>query len=338
MTTQQVPQEGETVVVFPDGHPVPTRVVISPYASMVTAIYEVLVHPELPRGSPKRWHRHVLEHSRELDLRPLAAYSERIFPDFLWNVGDPPRRRIEDQLADLRTTSTERVRDDIARETANWGGDVPAAYRPYLEDADAALARLAATLQSFWDAVFAPLWSRAMESVLEREVLRLGAALATDGPPALLARLSHRLRYRDGGLTFLAARPEGRIEIGGRRLVVMPMVCGPDVLFTSIARPDELVVAYAASGVGTFWELVDIRPAAPLVEVLGQTRARIMAAVETPGTTVDVAQQLQLGTSLVSHHLKGLERTGLVDGVRFGRRIYYRQTAKGRQLCEALQG
>jgi DNA-binding transcriptional ArsR family regulator len=338
LTTDRLPREGETVVVLPDGRPVPTRVVISPYASMVAAIFEIFAYPELPRGSPKSWHRHVHEQTRSVDLTPLDAYSERIFPDFLWDVGDPPRRVVEEQLDDLRATSPSRVAADIEREVANWGGEVPPAYRPYLADPQATLARLADTLQAFWNAVFAPLWSPAMEPLLEREVLRLGAALATDGPPALLARLSHRLRYDEGGLRFVAIRPEGTVEIGDRRLVVMPMVCGPDVLLTSIARPHEVVVAYAASGVGVFWELVDIRPAAPLADVLGQTRARVLAAVETPGTTADVAQQLQLTTSLVSHHLKALERASLVDGARFGRRVYYRQTTKGRQLCQALQG
>jgi DNA-binding MarR family transcriptional regulator len=96
------------------------------------------------------------------------------------------------------------------------------------------------------------------------------------------------------------------------------------------------VIAYAAPGTSLLWEAADGAASEGLAQVLGVTRARVMTAVAMPASTMDVAHQLEMSSALASHHLKALEDQGLVDGVRFGRRVYYRLTARGQRLREAL--
>lgn len=74
-------------------------------------------------------------------------------------------------------------------------------------------------------------------------------------------------------------------------------------------------------------------PAAPaLVSLLGAPRARLLALLEEPLPTVELARRLGVTPSAVSQHLQVLFATGLVTRARHGRQVLYRRTSLGDQL------
>jgi DNA-binding transcriptional ArsR family regulator len=321
---------------LPTNDLVGVRVGISPYFTLVTSILEII--RGIDRGSPAVWRRYVLERSRGLDLIPLRAF-DAFLPDFL---SDPPttaHTTIEEELRRLRTTAPERVVGDLRED---FGDNVPTDLQPFATNPQEALSRLTNALEAYWNAVLKSLWP-AMEALLEREVLRIGAALATDGPSALMARISHRLRLDGNALTWrvlpdgsAAATSRDTADLGGRRLLLLPLCSGPDAIISNRSRKDFVSIAYASPGVGLLWERVESPSSDGLERLLGKTRARVMRAVHTPATTADVALALDASPALVSHHLTALRKLELVDGARFGRRVYYRVTTRGRDVWNAM--
>jgi DNA-binding transcriptional ArsR family regulator len=322
---------GESEIRLPHTEAIPVRVRISPLASAMANVLEIV--GERPYGSPSSWRRSIANRLRGVDLSPFAVLRtpSGCFADFVLPAPTVPRASFEEEIRRFRQTSPQRVRDDIRRE---FGTDVPAAYESFLRTPDAALERLAEALTAFWEIAHAPLWP-VMESILEREQLTLGAALAADGPSALLARVHPRIEFREGVLRWMHQTPV-RSDLGSRLLVLVPLVAGPDAVMSNPRHEDGAVIAYAAPGAAALWEAADGAGVEALGGVLGATRARVLLAVQTPATTSDVALQLEMSTQLVSHHLVGLRRTGLVDAARFGRRVYYRLSSHGRQLRDAL--
>jgi DNA-binding transcriptional ArsR family regulator len=320
---------------LPTNDLVGVRVEISPYFTMITSILEVI--RSIDRGSPAAWRRYVLERSRDLDLAPLLVF-DAFLPDFISEPPTSPRASIDEELYRLRLTPPERVLVDLE----DFGDDVPIHLRPFATDPQAALALLTDALEAYWNAVFKPLWP-AMEALLEREVLRIGTALATDGPSALMARISHRLQLDGNVLTWrvlpdgsAAATSRDAADLDGRRLLLLPLCSGPDAIITNRSRQDFVSIAYASPGVGLLWERVESPTDDGLERLLGRTRSRVMRAVHTPATTADVALALEASPALVSHHLTALRKLELVDGTRFGRRVYYRVTTRGRDVWNAM--
>lgn len=56
--------------------------------------------------------------------------------------------------------------------------------------------------------------------------------------------------------------------------------------------------------------------------------------MSSPATCADLARSLGVTPSAVSRHLRVLRETGLIAGVRSGRRVLYLATALGRSLLD----
>ncbi len=68
------------------------------------------------------------------------------------------------------------------------------------------------------------------------------------------------------------------------------------------------------------------------------TRLMIICAVKEEGRSVsDIAELLDMEIGTVSHHLKALERVGLLSGQRHGRQVIYSISAPlVLEVCQAL--
>lgn len=305
---------------------------ISPLSTLLASVFEVRCG--LARGSPPVWCQHVARRTSGPEFAPLDVYRATApsVPDFLAPIPKGSSATIGAELQALARTRPTLVRDDIRRES---GDDPPRALEPFVADPAAALARLALAMRLYWDTVFAPLWP-VMHRLLEREVTSLGRALIEDGPQALLGRLSQAVELREGALRWRAAEP-GAADFAGRRLILVPMVCGPDGLMTNHLTAEDVLIAYAVPGASTVWEGVDERGAFdPVSDVLGATRAAVMLGVQTMTTTTELAERLRLAPATVSHHLAALNAQGLVSNERHGRCVYYQLNARGRRLRDAL--
>lgn len=198
--------------------------------------------------------------------------------------------------------------------------------------------RLAGELEQVWLRVVAPEWAR-IRARMEADITGRMQTLARHGFAAAIDTLDPRVDWHDGSV-----RVHGRFEVGvcepsviflpsvfaaGATVVIDPLAaCAPPagaadaspprpsphrratMLFYPVARP--------APGSTP-------RPARP-DELIGRTRARILAAVADPATTGEVAGRLRLSPSTVSYHLQILHRAGLVRRTRDVRSVLYQST------------
>ncbi|MFF7244657.1 ArsR/SmtB family transcription factor [Embleya sp. NPDC008237] len=69
-----------------------------------------------------------------------------------------------------------------------------------------------------------------------------------------------------------------------------------------------------------------------LVSLVGAPEAGLLAALEEPLPTVELARRLRVTPSAVSQHLRVLYATGLVARARAGRQVLYRRSPLGDEL------
>ncbi len=261
-----------------------------------------------------------------LALVPPTGY----LPDFLT---PPPDTPLPDFAAEL-----ERVRRTPPERAAAEAGEVVSEDRPAIErfrgDPAAGLARVAGTLQAYWEACFAEFWPR-VYALLERDVLRRSRQLAQGGARELFAALDPSVTWT--GERLVIERPWlcTLEELHGDGLVLVPSAFfWPSTAVMS--APYQSTLVYPVAGVGTLWE--EGPPPAPgaLAALIGRSRAQILLALAEPSTTSALARRMAITPGAVSQHLGVLSGSGLAVGMRLGKEVVYRRTPTGDALaCHA---
>jgi DNA-binding transcriptional ArsR family regulator len=77
-------------------------------------------------------------------------------------------------------------------------------------------------------------------------------------------------------------------------------------------------------------------PRDQLALLLGPGRARVLTALDTPQTTIELALALGLAASTVSAHLTALAEAGLVSRKRSGRSVFYQLNPRGQKLIALM--
>ena len=104
---------------------------------------------------------------------------------------------------------------------------------------------------------------------------------------------------------------------------------------THFRSPAEPAVAYPSCGIGTLWQVESAAGPEALSALIGRTRARLLAMLDAPLSTSEVAQRSGLSIGGVSRHLAVLRDSGLVTSQRRGHAIVHSPTPLGRSLLEA---
>ncbi len=122
-------------------------------------------------------------------------------------------------------------------------------------------------------------------------------------------------------------------SLEGRGLPLIPSLLAPAPMVNiDPARPP--IIIYPARGAA-----VAPPPTASAVpELLGRGRARVLAALGEPQSTLQLAAMLELTPAAVSHHLGVLHRAGLVHRSRRGRWVLYSKTTLADDLHAASNG
>jgi hypothetical protein len=232
---------GEAVLALPEREPVRVRACVSPLASVVASVLEVVAGRGW--GTPPERLRALAARCRGLDLAPLAVFAAPSgrFPDFLLPPAPSAAPALSEELAALRATPASVIRAQVLRE---FPAGVPPAYGALLREPRAAAARLADALAAYAERALAPAWPQA-RAHLEAE--RAAVERAGSGAAAL-RRLAPRVEHRDGALRWPSRSPL-RAPLGRRQLVLVPLAAGPDALLSITDRAEEVVLAYAAPGV-----------------------------------------------------------------------------------------
>lgn len=247
----------------------------------------------------------------------------------------PPDTRLPDlghELHRVRTADPDRVRDslDAIFGRRRWLAE-------FRDDPPAVLARLAGAIERCFRATIEPHWPR-MRAVMEADIDYRARLLAEGGVERVVRGLHREVRWSAAGEVVVWPDGPGKgrdvIEMSGAGLVLCPSVfCWPHA--TAALRPAGTpTLRYPARGIGTLWELPVQRPAAAMAELLGTTRAGILAALGEPSDTPTLARRLRVTPGAVSQHLRVLRDAGLVVTQRDGRGALHLRTPRADALLD----
>ncbi len=265
-----------------------------------------------------------------LDLSELFALVPVRGPtaDFLAPPPASPLPDFAEELQAVRATPPDRV----AAELSEVPGLPEAAAERVRRDPEAAIGRLAGTLQAYWDIALAGHWLR-IQALLEADVLWRSRRLAAGGAAALFEDLHATITWHGDRLT--AADPwQYSGSLSGEGLLLVPAVMTwPGV--RKMIEPYQPQLAYPARAIGTLWETG--APPAPhaLAALIGETRAAMLTALAEPCSTTALARRLQVTPGAASQHLSVLLDAGMVTRSRVGRLVLYRRTRTGDMLAAA---
>ena len=257
------------------------------------------------------------------DVPELAAVlsARHYITEFLSPPPDGPETTAAAQLRAVRATPPRQVALELAMVDADLS----------LLPADPATARdlLADQLETVWDTLLAPEWPRLRE-LLAADIAFRTRQLGSGGIASMLAGLHPRVRLSDTSV-LVDIRARERLEIDSRGLLLIPAVFAwPDVGVVTVP-PWQISLLYPARGVAALWTSA-AAPPEPLVEVLGRTRALLLATLGSPAATTELARRHSLAPATVSAHLTALRGAGLLTSERRGHRVLYRRTELGDAL------
>lgn len=305
-----------------------TRFAISPMWEVV-ASFRALATDPVPEPH-RRWAAQVrprlatagLDRGWLAELIPATGH----LPDFLNPAPAEPVADLARELAAVRATGPDLLRHDLDCLRTDRPGPPTARLRA-LERAPAeALHRIAAEVDEYWQLALAPYWSR-IRAVLEADVLQRARHAAERGSAGMLGELHGTVRWADGTL-HLSQRHCAVTRIAtGDGLLLIPSVFAWPRLLTRTVAPDPPQLCYPALAAGTVWERRPQPRADALAPVLGRTRTRLLAELDAPACTTDLAARCALSPAAVSQHLTALRDAGLVSAHRAGRIVLYARTA-----------
>ena len=96
--------------------------------------------------------------------------------------------------------------------------------------------------------------------------------------------------------------------------------------------PWQPTLVYPARGIATLWD-AGTHAADGLVRLLAPTRSAILAVLDAPRSTADIARLLSMSPAGASHHLTTLRDAGLASARREGRTVLYVRTPTGDALA-----
>lgn len=287
------------------------------YPSAVTLIVDALAGG--PFGTPAPWRRAA---TSRLDARDLG-------------VLEPFARSRPDELPSCLCVLTHRTRsghaclDEDVERIASMPPDqllrqVPntPAWEPVMRDPKRWLHRFAHAMRRACHGIQGP-WDRAA-GMLDREAERVEAAIAGGTERELLAtRLPNAVVECD------AIVPEGA-DVADRLAIVL-LLGGAG---SSHARSVDGRITHVVYPVTDAWRIVDedAAPPAALEALLGEQRARLLRVLDRPTTAGRLAEVLHAVPSAATHHLAILEKAGLVERERDGRRVLVHRTRRGTEL------
>ncbi|MGZ9928995.1 ArsR family transcriptional regulator [Streptomyces sp. NC-S4] len=263
------------------------------------------------------------------ELIPPSGY----VPDFLNPAPAGPAPSLTEELAGIRDAPASRVRHDLDRLRQEQGRLGPRTRTLYA-DPRARLVQVAEEIGTYWELALAPYWAR-IRTVLDADVFHRARQAAEQGAARLFNDLHPSVSWSDDALRLSRRhRPLSRTTAGAGLLLIPSVFIGP-VPFTRVTPPEPPQLAYPARGTGSLWEPRRAGRTEALAAVLGRSRTRLLAELETPASTTELARRTGLSAAGVSQYLTALRAAGLVSAHRAGRSVLYARTAVAETLLDA---
>ncbi|TXS34142.1 ArsR family transcriptional regulator, partial [Streptomyces sp. ms191] len=219
-----------------------------------------------------------------------------------------------------------RVRTDLAMLGAERTTPRPARLRLLAEAPEAALEKVAAEIECYWELALAPYWAR-IRGLLEADVFHRARQVAEHGSARVLSELHETVRWDDGTLHLVRRHCALTRDEAGSGLLLVPSVFAWPRVMTRSVPPEPPQLAYPARGIGGLWEPRPTTATEAVAAVLGRSRALLLAELDTPASTTRLAERCGLSAPGVSQHLIALRNAGLVTAHRSGRSVLYARTS-----------
>ncbi|MGJ7415713.1 DUF5937 family protein [Streptomyces cinereoruber] len=310
-----------------------TRFAVSPLWEVVTS-FRVLAQRS-DSAPHQRWAAQVRPRivRAGLDRGRLAALvpARGFLADFLNPTPAGPFPTLGAELDAVRRTPAGQVREDL-RKLAVERGDGGRLQSLY-DDPEGVLPKVADEIETYWELALAPYWAR-IQKVLEADVFHRARQVAEHGSARVLSELHETVRWDDGTLRLVRRHCAlTRDQVGSGLLLVPSVFAWPRILTRSV-HPDPPQLAYPARGFGTVWESRTTAATDAVAAVLGRSRTLLLAALDTPASTTQLATHSGLSAAGVSQHLIALRNAGLVTAHRSGRSVLYARTSVADQLLD----
>jgi len=293
-----------------------------------------------PHRLPAAWSARLTPVYRRLrattDLDVVLALQSRTYGAGF--IAPPPRslaQSIDDDLATVRATALPDARREIARCLG---------LRPVDDERILAILRsedvvewIAQALETAWHELLAADWLQ-LRALCERDVVHRAGQLSRSGWAAALDGLHRRVRWRSGAIEVLQHAEHRTVPLDGQGLLLVPSVLVWPQVAAHVDRPWPATLIYPARGIAALWEAPATAAPGALGALVGRTRAVLLAALDQPASTTQLARSLGLATGAVGDHLATLHGAGLLTKARSGRSVLYRRTPLGDALIAASPG
>ncbi|WP_229378092.1 DUF5937 family protein [Streptomyces sp. VRA16 Mangrove soil] len=304
-----------------------TRFAVSPMWEVVTSYR--LLRADRERPLHHRWTAQVRPRLIEagLDRGWLATLvpADGYLADFLNPTPASPFPTLAEELAAIRRTPEERVHVELDMLAVERDLSHSVRIRRLRQDPQAALEKITKEIGLYWDLALAPYWDR-IRRLLEADLFHRARQVAEAGAGQVLGDLHESVTWDAGTLRLVRRHCSlTRDETGSGLLLVPSAFAWPRVLTRSVP-PDPPQLAYPARGIGTLWEHRTTGSTEAVAAVLGRARTLLLAELDTPASTTDLAQRCGLSAPGASQHLTALRDAGLVSAHRAGRSVLYART------------
>jgi hypothetical protein len=310
-----------------------TRFAISPLWETVSSRWALHAPERCPHHKP--W----VHRARAANHRPGFADQARLLdafitdgrwiPDFLTPPPTSPLAGIDEELDRVLATPPEVVSADIEATAAKL--PLTPLARRIAADPAPWVRQLTDALRRWYDLAVKPDWPR-MRALLESDIAFRAKTFADFGPGRLFESIHPSLSWHG---TELRQEFSGhqRLELRGDGMPLFPSIFLSGKPALTVRPESSVCMAYAARAIGTLWETGRaVRRDSALSALVGPTRARLMAMLEAPGSTTQLALRTGLTPAAVSRHLLVLHHADLASRHRQGKEVFYVLTDLGRQL------
>jgi DNA-binding transcriptional ArsR family regulator len=276
----------------------------------------------------------------DLPLLTALVRPAGYLPDFLVPSPRTGRPRFRTALEQVAASSPEDVAEQLTILTEHdlvadrpWRDERTHLLRRLAEEPEAAIGRIVAELDAYWKIAIEPVWPR-VEPMLQADLAYRLEQLSTKGLGHLLRSL-HPIVSFDGDAIRVEKYWDETVDLGGRGLLLVPCVFAwPDVIVQTV-EPHTPTLSYSPRGMALLWTTSSLRDRTALADVLGRTRALLLAALDLPMSTTQLSDQLELAPPTVNAHLKALTNAGILSSRRDGRAVLYARSPIGDALLGA---
>jgi DNA-binding transcriptional ArsR family regulator len=189
-------------------------------------------------------------------------------------------------------------------------------------------------MRRYWELAFAPHWEAA-KAALDAEIGRCAGVLAGYGAARLFNSMHPEIEWADG---TLRVESRFRIALSVPLVVVVPSLVVPRpgvAVDTARNKSRPPILVYPVRDKAIAKTIAPTASSAEMAQLLGPTRAGLLAALAQPASTAQLAARHFLSPATVSYHLGVLHRAGLIARARSGRSVLYRRTPEGSRLARS---